>query len=70
MFMCRHDACSTMLRSIRPLQEWGKLFGEVPSATAILDRSCSNPRGVRSLLRAEAQTGIHNLTKDTSSSAN
>ena len=24
--------------SIRPLEEWGKLIGDVPSATAILDR--------------------------------
>ena len=29
------DACLT---SNRPLEEWGKLIGDVPAATAILDR--------------------------------
>jgi hypothetical protein len=27
-----------MMTSNRPLEDWGKLLGEVPSATAILDR--------------------------------
>ena len=27
-----------MMTSNRPLEEWGKLIGDVPSATAILDR--------------------------------
>ena len=27
-----------MLTSNRPLEDWGKLLGDVPSATAILDR--------------------------------
>jgi DNA replication protein DnaC len=26
------------MRSNRPLEDWGKLLGDVPSATAILDR--------------------------------
>jgi len=29
---------STMMTSNRPLEDWGKLIGDVPSATAILDR--------------------------------
>lgn len=36
--MRRHELRSTMMTSNRPLEEWGKLIGDVPSATAILDR--------------------------------
>lgn len=27
-----------MMTSNRPLEDWGKLIGDIPSATAILDR--------------------------------
>jgi DNA replication protein DnaC len=38
VIMRRHGLRSTMMTSNRPLEEWGKLLGDVPSATAILDR--------------------------------
>lgn len=38
IIMRRHEVRSTMMTSNRPLEEWGKLIGDVPSATAILDR--------------------------------
>lgn len=34
----RHRTRSTIMTSNRPIEEWGKLIGDVPSATAILDR--------------------------------
>jgi len=34
----RYELRSTMMTSNRPLEDWGKLIGDVPSATAILDR--------------------------------
>jgi len=34
----RYEIRSTMMTSNRPLEDWGKLLGDVPSATAILDR--------------------------------
>jgi DNA replication protein DnaC len=34
----RHEVKSTLMTSNRPLEDWGKLIGDVPSATAILDR--------------------------------
>ena len=34
----RCETRSTMMTSNRPLEDWGKLIGDVPSATAILDR--------------------------------
>ena len=36
--MRRYELRSTMMTSNRPLEDWGKLIGDVPSATAILDR--------------------------------
>jgi DNA replication protein DnaC len=36
--MRRYETRSTMMTSNRPLADWGKLVGDVPSATAILDR--------------------------------
>lgn len=38
VIMRRHEIKSTMMTSNRPLQDWGKLIGDVPAATAILDR--------------------------------
>lgn len=34
----RHENRSTIMASNRPLEDWGKLIGDVPAATAILDR--------------------------------
>ncbi len=38
IIMRRHEVCSTIMTSNRPIEDWGKLIGDVPSATAILDR--------------------------------
>ncbi|MFA5865045.1 MAG: ATP-binding protein [Phycisphaerae bacterium] len=37
----RHQVRSTIMTSNRPIEEWGKLIGDVPAATAILDRFLS-----------------------------
>jgi DNA replication protein DnaC len=36
--MRRYETRSTMMTSNRPIEEWGKLIGDVPAAAAILDR--------------------------------
>ena len=36
--MRRYETRSTMMTSNRPLEDWGKLLGDVPTASAILDR--------------------------------
>jgi hypothetical protein len=36
--MRRYENRSTLMTSNRPIEEWGKLIGDVPAATAILDR--------------------------------
>ena len=38
VIMRRHELRSTIMTSNRPIEDWGKLLGDVPSATAILDR--------------------------------
>lgn len=41
IIMRRYELRSTIMTSNRPLEEWGKLLGDVPTATAILDRFLS-----------------------------
>ena len=36
--MRRYEVRSTLMTSNRPIEDWGKLIGDVPAATAILDR--------------------------------
>ena len=38
IIMRRYETRSTMMTSNRPLEDWGKLLGDVPTATASLDR--------------------------------
>ena len=38
IIMRRHENKSTLITSNRPLEDWGKLVGDVPTAAAILDR--------------------------------
>ena len=38
IIMRRHQVRSTIMTSNRPLEDWGKLIGDVPAAAAILDR--------------------------------
>ena len=38
VIMRRHENRSTIMTSNRPIEDWGKLLQDVPSATAILDR--------------------------------
>jgi len=42
VIMRRHELRSTVMTSNRPIEDWGKLLGDVPSATAILDRFLQN----------------------------
>jgi DNA replication protein DnaC len=36
--MRRHERSSTLLTSNRPVDDWGKLLGDTPAVTAMLDR--------------------------------
>jgi DNA replication protein DnaC len=45
--MRRYETRSTMMTSNRPLEDWGKLLADVPSATAILDRFLHHAEIVR-----------------------
>jgi hypothetical protein len=53
-----------MMTSNRPLEDWGKLLGDVPSATAILDRFLHHAQvvaitGKSNRLRHQAQDNEH-----------
>ena len=43
----RHRNRSTLMTSNRPIEEWGALLGDVPAATAILDRLLEGAEIVR-----------------------
>lgn len=38
VIMRRHERASTILTSNRPVEDWGKLLGDTPAVTAMLDR--------------------------------
>jgi DNA replication protein DnaC len=38
IIMRRYERASTLLTSNRPLEDWGKMLGDVPAVTAMLDR--------------------------------
>jgi DNA replication protein DnaC len=66
--MRRHEIRSTMMTSNRPLEDWGKLIGDVPAATAILDRILQNAEiiqitGKSYRLRREASPSKGKSTK-------
>ena len=44
IIMHRHENKSTLMISNRPLEDWGKLVGDVPTAAAILDRFLHHSR--------------------------
>ncbi len=46
IIMRRHQVRSTIMTSNRPIEEWGKLLQDVPSATAILDRFLADAEAV------------------------
>jgi len=61
VIMRRHELRSTMMTSNRPLEDWGKLMGDVPAATAILDRILQHAEiiqitGKSYRLRGQAET--------------
>jgi len=67
--MRRHELRSTMMTSNRPLEDWGKLVGDVPAATAILDRILQNAEilqitGKSYRLKGHAQSAKRKPAKD------
>jgi len=68
----RYENRSTVMTSNRPIEEWGKLLGDVPSATAILDRflhhaTIINITGKSYRLNASARSqAVESVAKNTS----
>jgi DNA replication protein DnaC len=62
LVMRRYERASTLLTSNRPLDDWGKLFGDTAAVTALLDRLLHHahvlkcgPRSWRTKLQIEPQ---------------
>jgi DNA replication protein DnaC len=51
--MRRYETRSTMMTTNRPLEDWGKLLGDVPTATAILDRFLHHAEFLELILQDE-----------------
>jgi DNA replication protein DnaC len=75
IIMRRHETRSTIMTSNRPLEDWGKLVGDFPSATAILDRFLHHAelisitgRSYR-LQHRDARSGMHTEPSAVSPSA-
>jgi DNA replication protein DnaC len=71
VIMRRYENRSTIMTSNRPIEEWGKLIGDVPSATGILDRllhhaEIINIKGKSYRLkdRARVQTTVDKTSKE------
>jgi DNA replication protein DnaC len=69
IIMRRYETRSTLMTSNRPLEDWGKLIGDVPSATAILDRFLHHAAiiaisGKSYRLRNQARSGFAPLEFD------
>ena len=47
----------------RPLEDWGKLLGDVPSATAILDRFLHRAELINITLQRKPESGTHWSTR-------
>ena len=50
IIMRRYERASTLLTSNRPVDDWGKLLGDVPTAGAILDPSAEDIAGARTVV--------------------
>ena len=64
IIMRRYERASTLLTSNRPVEDWGKLLGDVAAVTAMLDRLLHHghvlkcgPRSWRTKLAAAAAEG-------------
>jgi DNA replication protein DnaC len=47
VFMRRHEVASTIVTTNRPTEDWGQVLGDVPAATAILDRFLAHAEIIR-----------------------
>ena len=58
VFVRRHETASTLITTNRPTQDWGIFLGDVPAATAILDRFLAHAT-TRKVDQYAAQKVIH-----------
>lgn len=69
IIMRRHEIRSTLMTSNRPLEDWGKLIGDVPAASAILDRFLQHAALIQITgrsYRLRGNNGVGTESKETS----
>lgn len=62
IIMRRHERASTILTSNRPVDDWGKLLGDTPAITAMLDRLLHHGHVIRcgpKSWRMKERTSLH-----------
>jgi len=47
IFVRRHETASTLITTNRPTEDWGQFLGDIPAATAILDRFLAHAEVIR-----------------------
>lgn len=47
IFVRRHETVSTLITTNRPTEDWGQFLGDIPAATAILDRFLAHAEVIR-----------------------
>ncbi len=65
IIMRRYENHSTIMTSNRPLEEWGKLLGDVPAAGAILDRFLHHAQVIAITGRSYRVKDLPGLTPET-----
>jgi DNA replication protein DnaC len=65
IIMRRHELRSTLMTSNRPLEDWGKLIGDIPAAAAILDRFLQDARLIEMTGKSYRLRGKHAAESDT-----
>ncbi len=65
IFIRRHEKTSTLITTNRPTEDWGQFLGDIPAATAILDRFLAHAevipmQGKSYRLHQRARRGLEN----------
>lgn len=65
IIMRRHEVRSTMMTTNRRVEDWGKLIGDVPSASEILDRFLQTAESMKISGRSYRLKNAEKMSKGT-----
>ena len=64
VFVRRHETASTLITTNRPTQDWGVFLGDIPAATAILDRFLAHAEIVQMIGKSYRLRGRTSTDRD------